>query len=138
MILFIDLRNDRHDFAAVDAKRTKWLTTPAASSSSGPLAKALKAFGMPKRKPSAVAVAMGGEPGKRDVSWSAVRAGVAAANALALAWNVPAVAVAVAGDESRLALEDMVRKVAKGAASGAWVPAKYSGEPTITQAKPLL
>lgn len=138
MILFIDLRNDRTTFAAIEPKKAKWLTLPAASSSGGPLAKALKAFGMPKRKPSAVAVAMGVQPGKRDVSWSTVRAGVASANALALAWNVPAIALTVAGDEPKAALEDMVRKAAKGARRGAWVSARYSGEPTITQAKPLL
>lgn len=135
MILFLDLRNDRAAFAAVDAKKATWLERPP---STGALAKALKALGMPRRRPSAVVVAMGGEPGKRNVSWSTVRAGVAAANSLALAWHVPSVALPVVGDEDRVALAARVRAAAKDAKPGAWVTAAYSGEPTITKAKPQL
>ncbi|HTK05482.1 MAG TPA: hypothetical protein VL500_07890 [Candidatus Eisenbacteria bacterium] len=138
MILFLDLRNDRFSFAAIEAKRTKWVRTPGAVSVGGSLAKALKAFGMPKRRPTAVIVAAGGDPALRNVSWSTVRAAVAAANALALAWNVPVASMPVNGDEEPAMLEKMIRAAAKGAKRGVWASARYSGEPTITKAKPLL
>lgn len=138
MILYLDLRNDRFSFAAIEAKRATWVRTPGAVSVGGSLAKALKAFGMPKKRPTAVAVAAGGDPALRNVSWSTVRAAIAAANALALAWNVPVATVPVRGDETADEVEAMVREAAKVAKRGVWASARYSGEPTITKAKPLL
>jgi len=138
MILFLDLRNDKFSFAAIEAKKAKWVRTPGAVSVGGSLAKALRSFGMPKKRPSTVAVAAGGDPVLRNVSWSTVRAGIAAANALALAWNVPVATVPVRGDEAPTQVEDLVRAAAKDAKRGTWASARYSGEPTITKAKPLL
>lgn len=138
MILFLDFRNDRLSIARIAAKDAQWVAVPGGTPAGKAVEKAMKAFGMPAKKPASVAVAVGGERGVRDVSWSTVRAAIAAANALAFAWRVPIVPVPVCGDEPRTAIESLVRAAAKGAKIGTWASARYSGEPTITKAKPLL
>lgn len=138
MILYLDLRNDTYAFAAIEAKKATWVTASGGTSAAGPLAKAFKEFGLLKKKPTCVALAIGGDAAKRNVSWSTVRAGVATANALALAWNVPVARIHVEGDETHGAIETLVRKAAKAAKPGEWASAVYSGEPTITKAKSVL
>ena len=89
-----------------------------------------------------------GEKGKRNMSWSTVRAAVALTNALAFAWGVPAVAVR-AGEESSapsapsvppapvndISFASLAEKAIAGAESDAKVSATYDGEPNITKAK---
>lgn len=137
MILFLDFRNDSMSVARITSKDARWVAAPGRTPAGKAVEKAMKAFGMPAKKPTSVAVAVGGEKGVRDVSWSTVRAAIAAANALAFAWRVPIVPVPVRGDESRAATETLVRAASKGAKIGTWASARYSGEPTITKAKPL-
>lgn len=138
MILLLDFTNEKLSLARVTPKDARWIAAPGGTSAGKAVEKALKAFGMPAKKPKAVAVAVGGEKGVRNVSWSTVRSGIAAANALAFAWRVPVVPVSVRGDESRDALASLARAAAKGAAIGPWASALYSGEPTITKAKPRI
>ena len=138
MILYLDFRNDTFFFAVIEDKKAKWVTEPGGTSAGGPLAKAFKEFDLLKKKPNCIALAMGGDMGKRNVSWSTVRAGVATANALALAWHIPVARIHVEGDETYAVLETLVREEAKKAKLGEWASAVYSGEPTITKAKPLL
>lgn len=137
MILFLDFRNDRMAVARIAPKDARWVVVPGRTLAGKAVEKAMKAFGMPAKKPTSIAVAVGGEKGVRDVSWSTVRAAIAAANALAFAWRVPIVPVPVRGDETRADLEARARASAKGAKIGTWASARYSGEPTITKAKPL-
>ncbi len=137
--LFLDFRNDGTTIAAIGAKRSRWSMLPAGTATGAAVAAALRTLGLRTRKPSCIVVAAGGDREKRNVSWSTVRAGVAAANALAFAWNVGATDVPVDGDESRETLEAKVRAACAGAKPGeGWASALYSGEPTITKAKPLL
>lgn len=137
MILLLDFRNDGLYLARIAPKDARWIAAPGGTPAGRAVEKAMKAFGMPAKKPKSIAVAVGGEKGMRDVSWSTVRAAIAAANALAFAWRVPIVPVPVRGDETREAVEALVRTAAKGAKVGTWASALYSGEPTITKAKPL-
>lgn len=135
MILYLDLRRDEVTLAAVDDKGAKWLAVPGDNMIGQALAKAKRPFGLLRKKPACVVVAMNAPDAVRNVSWSGVRQGVATANSLAFAWGVPVTAVRVCGDEPREALAEMVRKAAIGAQPGEWVSAVYSGEPTITKAK---
>lgn len=136
MILFFDLRNDGAAVGAIDASADRWISASGRRIGFRMLARARSMLG--GKKPSCVAVAMNASDARRDVSWSTVRAGVAMANALAFAWNVPAAEVRVAGGEPRKALAGLVRKAAKEAKKGRPVGAIYSGEPHITTAKKVI
>ena len=109
---------------------------PTAAGAAEIVAKARAAFGLNRKAPEAVVVAMNA-PGAtaRDVSWSGVRAGVALANALAFAWGIPVGAIAVNGDEPPEAIAALARESAGRAEPGIWVTARYSGEPNITKPK---
>ncbi len=133
--LYVDLRNGSLRFAAVGPKTAAWSVAPGGAVVGKGLAKALATLGFRRARPSCVAVATGGEPGSRDVSWSTVRSGVAVGNTLAFAWHVPVVAVAIRGDETPAAVEEAVRRACAGAKAGEWVRAGYSGEPNITTPK---
>lgn len=84
-----------------------------------------------------------GERGERNMSWSTVRAAVALGNALAFAWDVPAVRIedsrqeAGEGEDGRdAALRDEATRALREAAPDARVSATYDGEPNITKPKP--
>ncbi len=137
--LYLDFRNDKVTLAAIGAKASRWIALPAGTPVGRAVDAAIRRLGFRSRKPACVAVAAGGPREKRNVSWSTVRAGVAAANALAFAWNVGVTDVLVDGDETRQALEAMVFAACARMAPGeGWASALYSGEPTITKAKPLI
>ncbi len=135
MLLYLDLRRDEVTLAAVDARGAKWLVVPGDNMIGRALDKAKKPFGLLRKKPTGVVLAMNAPGAVRNVSWSGVRQGVATANSLAFAWGVPVAAVGICGDESRQALAEMARRAADGAKLGEWVGAVYSGEPTITKSK---
>lgn len=138
MVLYLDIRRDAVTIAAVDAKAAKWVALTGDNMIGRALDKAKKSFGLLKKKPTVVVLAMNAPDAVRNVSWSGIRQGVATANTLAFAWDVPVVPVLVCGDEAHDAVAELVRKAAKGAKKGAWVPAIYSGEPNITVAKKVL
>jgi len=136
MILFLDVRNAATTVGAIDTKKERWLSVEGDRSGMLAVAKARAKFGIDRKPPQAVVVAMNA-PGAnaRDVSWSSVRAGIAVANALAFAWGVPVAAIAVNGDEAPEAVVALARDAAAHAEPGVWVSAHYSGEPNITTPK---
>lgn len=71
----------------------------------------------------------------RDASWSAVRAAVATANALAFAWGVPAVTLPVDGAETNSEIGRLASVALRKAGKRARARAIYDGEPNITQPK---
>ncbi len=135
MFLLLDIRNNYVTIAVIDAARDRRTTVTGERVGFRAFARAQTTL-LRGKKPSCVAIVMNASADAvRDVSWSAVRAGVATANALAFAWSVPSVAVRVRGDESRSALAELARAVVKKAKKGHWVTAAYFGEPNITTAK---
>ena len=138
MILYLDIRRDEVTIAAVEAKAARWLVVPGDNMIGRALDKAKKGFGLLRKNPACIVLAVNAPEAVRNVSWSGVRQGVATANSLAFAWGLPVAAVQVCGDEPREAVAEMVRKAAEGAKKGEWLSAIYSGEPTITKAKNIL
>ncbi|MEY4744928.1 MAG: hypothetical protein RL272_873 [Candidatus Parcubacteria bacterium] len=138
-ILYFDFRNDKVALAAVAKKASRWIELPAGTPTGRAVDAALRRLGFRAKHPSCVTVAAGGAREKRNVSWSTVRAGVAAANALAFAWNVGVSDILIDGDETHEALEAKIRAACAGMKPGeGWASALYSGEPTITKAKPIM
>ncbi len=141
MILYLDLRRDEVTIAALDAndaKTARWSVLSGDNMIGRALDKAKKAFGLLRKNPSCVVLAVNAPEAVRNVSWSGVRQGVATANTLAFAWGVPVASVQVCGDESREAVAELALKAAEGAKKGEWISAIYSGEPSITKAKNIL
>ena len=142
MVLVVDFDNERRAFGAADKLKIRWFRSAAGDAVRGSLDKALPALGFDRRRPSAVAVMLGersavpvaGQP-VRNVSWSTVRAAVAAANTLAFAWNVPVITLRLAARPTDKELLAMIRKEAGAAETGNWAAAVYSGEPNITKPK---
>ena len=134
MILFLDLRNGHQRLAWVGRESAEWLERREDKGEFAALEEARQRWNLIGVRPEAIAVAM--LAGHRtDVSWSMVRTSVAMANALAFAWNVPAVTVQLGGDESPEEVLAAVRQVTVGIKTDARISAKYSGEPTITKPK---
>src|SRR5512142_3344506 len=106
--LYFDFRNDAVTLAKVGKKASRWIRLPAGTPTGAAVDAAVRKLGFRAKRPSCIALAAGGTREKRNVSWSTVRAGVAAANALAFAWNVGVTDVLVEGDESREVIEAMV------------------------------
>lgn len=138
MLLYLDIRRDAVTLAAVEAKTAKWVALTGDNMIGKALDKAKKSFGLAKKKPTCVVLAMNAPDSVHNVTWSGIRQGVATANTLAFAWDVPVVQVQVCGDESREAVAELARKAAKAAKKGAWVSAIYSGEPNITVSKKVI
>ena len=72
-----------------------------------------------------------------QVSWSAMRAAVAAANTLAFAWGVPVLKIVSNGGETREELAAAAREASAKAVPGqqVWLKPAYGGEPHITKPK---
>lgn len=135
-VLFLDVRNDLTTVILFTADKPLGKKVVVDGGRIGAaLVKAGKAFGFARIKPVCIVVALGGSREVRNASWSAVRAGVAAGNALAFAWGVPAVSVAVRGDETPADIAQMVRDAAKKSVGRSRVLPLYDGEPTITKPK---
>lgn len=144
MVLIIDFGNERLAFGAADGRRIKWFRT-AAERGGVAVAKALRALGFDRRPPAMVAVMLeerrgvqAGDRPVRRVSWSTVRAAVAAANTLAFAWNIPVVTLRPSDHPDDRHLSALVDKKAFRPKKGEWAAAVYSGEPNITRPKKTL
>ncbi len=133
MVLFLDIRNDRAIIAIVEVERAQWMSVKGERVGFRSFDRVKKVLG--KKKPGAVIVAVGEPSTKRALSWSTMRTGVAMANGLAFAWDIPVVAIEICGDETRGELAEMVKKAAKKAKKNRWITTSYNGEPNITKAK---
>jgi len=135
-VLFLDVRNDRTTVTLFSSDKPlgKRVTVDGGRIGAA-LTKAGKSLGLLRAKPSCVVVAMGGSREVRNASWSAVRAGVAAGNALAFAWGVPSTIAEVKGDETLAEVAALVMAAAKAAKKGSRTLPAYDGEPTITTPK---
>ncbi len=140
MVLIIDLTNDRLAFGAADGRTGSWLSLPPSRGVHAALDQALKKFGLDRRPAEAVVlVKYGAAEAAGRISWSLVRAGVALANTLAFAWNVPVASLLrPAGVPDGQALAAAAWKLSQGARTGEWAGAVYSGEPNITRSKKTL
>jgi len=133
-VLYLDVRNARTSVTLFDGTGSKKVSVAGARVGAA-LAKAAKTFRFVKNKVSCVAVATGGDRATRDVSWSGIRAGIAAANALGFAWGVPVVEVVVRGDERPAESAALVKEAVAVAKKGSHVTPLYDGEPNITTPK---
>lgn len=139
LVLYLDVRNARTSVTRFTMEKGTMVGKKVSVTGArigAALAKASIAFRFSKTKFSCIAVATGGSRATRDVSWSGIRAGIAAANALGFAWGVPVVEVAVQGDETPAMVASLVREAAKEAKKGSHVTPLYDGEPNITTPKP--
>ena len=137
MILFVGFSDAVSRVAAVHPRGALWFTAPSGRSAVAAIAAARKRKGF-GATPTCVVVARAAAGAAERVSWSSVRSAVSAANAIAFAFGVPAVSVALDGTESQDRIAVLVRAAARGAKRGARVSATYDGEPTITVAKSKL
>ena len=125
-MILLDYRNESNRVGLIDAKKSRWIEGFDRSGFPA-LAKALAIAG---KKPKAIGVTV-----RQHASWSTMRAAVAAANALAFAWNVPVCEVPVSGEESDHLLAAEALGAAGMAEAGRWAYPAYGGEPTITAPK---
>lgn len=135
MILYIDIQNKKSTVGVVGARHAEWITGTPKGGVYALLEKADKRFGIFTKRPAVVVVASGSEG--RDVTWSAVRTGVAMANTLAFTWGAVVAEVAVDGNATEKEIAAKVRAAAKRTKPGRWLKATYSGEPNITKARPV-
>lgn len=131
MILYLEFRNGRQRLGLVGGGRAAWLRRRQDRGEFAALSAAGRQFGLARRRPTAVVAAVFPQ-GAPDVSWSTVRTAVAMANALAFAWDVPAVGMNPDGLDDE-ALLKAIAAAAKKARRGARLAARYSGEPHITK-----
>jgi hypothetical protein len=133
MVLFLLFGDQGLKIGAVSARETKWFR----SAGRDPYP-ALGRFIDFRGKRSVKAVVCGladGPDSAWKASWSTVRAAVAMANALALAWGVPVASLPVSGQENESELAEAARRVGLKAKGKGWIRAKYSGQPNITKPK---
>lgn len=125
MILVIDADNARSRVGVAEDGVLRW-------TESGPRQVVTCLDGVARtlgaRHPEGIAAVTGGHD--RNATWSSVRATVAAANALAFAWGVPAVGIEAADDDGALA--QRAHDAIAAAARGSRVSAVYDGKPNIT------
>lgn len=133
MILYLEFRNGRQRVGLLGARSARFVSLAGDRGEFAALAAAKRKFGLARRRPDTVVVAVFPH-GSPEVSWSTVRAAVAMGNALAFAWGVPAVGVNPEGlgDGAFVAA---VRTAAAKAKPDARLSARYSGEPNITVSK---
>lgn len=129
MYLVIDFERGRQAAGLVTKGAAKAVVSAAEGGGFEVLKKAVAAFKLRTRRPDGIVVHVGHEG--RDVTWSTVRAAVAAGNALAFALGVPVAAVSQAPAEGEDAY-DFCRARLSGVAEGEWAKAAYNGEPNIT------
>lgn len=135
MILYIDIQNRKSTIGLVTARKAEWITSASKGGVYSLLEKADTRFGIFTKRPTAVVLASGSEG--RDVSWSALRTGVAVANTLAFAWDAVVSGVVREDGDTEKETAAKIRTAAKRAIRGGWRKAVYSGEPNITKPKPL-
>jgi hypothetical protein len=133
MILVIDIANERTRAALIGARRSFWRTAPGRDGFFSLLAALKRSRRLPSRGAAGV-IALVSRPGAvRDASWSAVRAAVATANALAFAWGVSAATLPIEGDESESEIARLATTTLRQAGKRARATAAYDGEPNITK-----
>lgn len=135
MILYIDIQNRKSTIGLLGARKAEWITSASKGGVYALLEKADRRFGIFTKRPTAVVLASGNEG--RDVSWSALRTGIAVANTLAFAWGAVVTGVVREDGDTEKETAAKIRTAAKRAKRGDWRKAMYSGEPNITKAKPL-
>ncbi|MFC1703029.1 hypothetical protein ACFLZO_01035 [Patescibacteria group bacterium] len=136
MILYIDIQNKKSTVGVVGARHAEWITGAPKGGVYALLEKADDRFGIFTKRPAVVVVASGSEG--RDVTWSAIRTGVAMANTLAFTWGAVVAEVVIDGNATEKEKVTKIRAAAKRTKRGKWLKAKYGGEPNITKAKPVL
>lgn len=162
MILVIDFDNTKRDILLAADGAVRRFSSPKGGGfrGLGDVLEVMRKEGHESADGVAVVLPIGGERAKekeserarKSMSWSTVREAVALANALAFAWNVPAVRIdgAKCGktredrakrncltpyDCSDEDLRESAKAALEGAASDARVSATYDGEPNITKPK---
>ncbi len=135
MILYIDIQKRKSTVGVVGVRKAEWITSVSKGGVYALLEKADRRFGIFTKRPTAVVVASGSKG--RDVTWSAVRTGVAVANTLAFTWGSTVSEVVPEDGDTEKEIATLVRISAKRAKKGGWLQATYSGEPNITKAKPV-
>jgi hypothetical protein len=135
MILIIDYKNQSQDILLVDEGSARRFESPLGQGLRGvdEVKNVLDEKGVDRVDGVAVIIPDKGEARERGMTWSAIRAAVAAGNALAFAWNVPAVRVRGGEDEQSLVKE--AEEALEGAGPDSRVSAEYDGEPNITTPK---
>lgn len=135
MVLLLLFGDKGLKIGAVSAQETKWFRS-AGRDPYPALGRFIDFRG--KRPVKAVVCGLAGPNSEWKASWSTVRASVAMANALALAWGVPVASLPVSGRESDRELAEAARQVGSKAKRKGWIKAQYSGNPHITKPKKRL
>lgn len=135
MVLFLLFGDQGLRIGAVGARQTKWFRS-AGRDPYPALGRFIDFKG--KRPVKAVVCGLAGPDSGWKASWSTVRASVAMANALALAWGVPVASLTISGQESEAELATAARRAAAKGKGKGWIQAQYSGQPHITRPKKKL